>query len=356
MMKHLVTFTALLLTAGIAQADSRVGNGGDGYRHEDGKVYLLDLLEAGVEKEPFFGELPVNPGFLARVKTSISFLEALEAELVAKKLTEISAMSPVLARSLLKAMEMHSWSLVSYSLSDIPDEDTNLEIDPKKLVQVAIRRNSGVKISRDAWKDMDQANRSALPFHEAAYALLPLQCETGRHHRRCRQESVRAREIVGYLFSRQITRGKEALEAIIAGALPSGAPSGGILDDGSVIRWNMKLNLQGDVYISTPNIQTLTQRAQLPAAIRKVCARVDWTLLYPDISVWLTREQVSFSFQPYLNRQGESQMHLAWSAPGESQAFWKEEVMITRSSECAAKANRLVTPAVWKMLETGAAP
>jgi hypothetical protein len=329
MMKHLVTFTALLLTAGIAQADSRVGNGGDGYRHEDGKVYLLDLLEAGVEKEPFFGELPVNPGFLARVKTSISFLEA---------------------------MEMHSWSLVSYSLSDIPDEDTNLEIDPKKLVQVAIRRNSGVKISRDAWKDMDQANRSALPFHEAAYALLPLQCETGRHHRRCRQESVRAREIVGYLFSRQITRGKEALEAIIAGALPSGAPSGGILDDGSVIRWNMKLNLQGDVYISTPNIQTLTQRAQLPAAIRKVCARVDWTLLYPDISVWLTREQVSFSFQPYLNRQGESQMHLAWSAPGESQAFWKEEVMITRSSECAAKANRLVTPAVWKMLETGAAP
>ena len=54
MKKSILILMSFLLTFN-TWAESRAGSGGDGILH-DGKIYLLDLLESGVEENPYFDE------------------------------------------------------------------------------------------------------------------------------------------------------------------------------------------------------------------------------------------------------------------------------------------------------------
>jgi hypothetical protein len=192
----LKTFLAPLTLAALITAPSfageRGGNGGDGIEI-DGKLYVLDLVEAGVEignlnphhSDDLEGLEKLRVRLANRIPRSAS-------EALALKLQRLQSASPVFAEVLLQAIELYNWRLVNSALVNIKDENTLL--DYENLVQLAIRRNANILIDRTQWERLDAYNQSALILHEVIYALVkPIEGK---------QDSVAAREIVGHLYSR----------------------------------------------------------------------------------------------------------------------------------------------------------
>lgn len=215
--KNLILFSALTMTS-LAQAAKEVGNGGDGVELE-GRTYVLDLVEAGVEDNAYFAPIDADPRIVERLRTTFSGIDWAPVDLLAQKLTEIQNISNVSALIILKTMEFYSWRTVSSALLDVPDEDTSLSIPRGKLIQLAIRRNTSILIDRDAWLKLDAQNRAALVFHEALYALVTPELLAPRpgyyYEKRYAQLSFKAREIVGYLFTTALSaRGWQGLHNI----------------------------------------------------------------------------------------------------------------------------------------------
>jgi hypothetical protein len=182
-----------------AFAGERGGNGGDGIEI-DGKLYVLDLVEAGVEDAPYVGPVDrIAPMIRRRIEAHFSQTH-FPVELIATKLADIEAVDPVMAHILLRGMELYNWRLVNGGLVDIQDENSLL--DYANLSQLAIRRNSTIMINRVLWERLDAANRAALVFHEIVYALV----KPVTAGERLTQDSVVARELTGYLFSQDLPR------------------------------------------------------------------------------------------------------------------------------------------------------
>lgn len=219
-----ITILTLLLGTSYALAGGKeAGNGGGGVL-EEGKPYLLDLVESGIEKAPFFDTtVEADPVYKARVAQAFSSLPDTPNELVSQKLTEISHLDQVLAASLMKVMELYFWKPIDFTLVHIPDEETVIDIDPSLQVQLAARLEHSIEINAMAWEQLDQANKAALIFHEALYALLvPDQVTTATGVTYYQQSSPRAREIVGYLFSSiSKIRGSSGLHQLIGSSLPN---------------------------------------------------------------------------------------------------------------------------------------
>ena len=211
-MKKILMVLALFLVTHEASAQ-KTGNGGDGLRL-NGKLYLLDLVEAGVEKNPYFSNLAtLNPETLKRLQVALPE-KNINLNLVALKLAEIANLDKVFAESILQTIEMYSWNWVNAALVDIKDEDSSLNYPEADLVQIAIRRGQSIKISQDAWAILDEAQRVALIFHESIYALVEPKNE--------KQSSPRAREVVGYLFMEELSkRHVQGLHHILQEDLPS---------------------------------------------------------------------------------------------------------------------------------------
>jgi hypothetical protein len=195
MMKLMVLL--ILVGTNIAEAH-RVGNGGDGVK-QGNKIYLLDLVESGVETNPRFNA-PQNGDdlFSKQLKSHLPFMSDEVSTLLSRKIFEISRIDPVLAWSILQGIGMYSWNLTS-RLSDIPDEETNLAIDPANLVQIAIREGQRIQIYENGWAQLEDSNKPALIIHEVLYALSPLEKDGDGF----RQRSLVARELVGLLFSQE---------------------------------------------------------------------------------------------------------------------------------------------------------
>lgn len=219
----------VFLSASFVHAQSREGGvrggGGDGVLKAN-KVYSLDLVEVGMELDPFFdSSVPVDFMILTRLQNKLS-ANLFPVPLLARKISEVQKADPLFALLLLKAIEFYNWRIVDGSLIDIKDEDSLLDIPRKDLVQIASRSNSSVLIDRNIWPKMaDDKNRVALMLHEVIYAMVKPQWaidpKTGQHSRDPKtglftrhqfQSSPRAREVTGYLFTPELkSQGRKGL-------------------------------------------------------------------------------------------------------------------------------------------------
>lgn len=180
-----VSLVATLVWAG----DGReTGNGGLGVRR-NGKVYLLDLLEAGREENPFVSDLVPSQNTINRVKNATG-LDDTVVSIVATKLGEINTKYPVFSQYLLHAIELHNWRFTNEVLSPSKDNDSWIDIPSGALVQIGLRRTPNIFINQSTYVEMDTNNKSAFVLHEAVYSLIGEQAWA----------HLVAREFIGTLF------------------------------------------------------------------------------------------------------------------------------------------------------------
>ena len=196
-----LSFLICLLTLNAAHAapgGDVIGNGGDGVVIE-GQLYLLDLVEFGNFKLPYFDPNSRAESSDLAVLKSISHLPV-DHSLLARKIGEIRALSPLLADSLLQAIRMYTWRLVSYELVDVGDENTVVNL-PR--TQIAIRSRKAIMIFENELLRLNDANRVALILHEMIYAMIT-PVKTRAASRLEYQQSSVAREINSYLFTESL--------------------------------------------------------------------------------------------------------------------------------------------------------
>ncbi len=170
-MKYLYAIFVAFLALNTAAAETRVvGNGGDGVVI-DGKMYLLDLVERGIEHAPFLDRAKPTPPMLSRMIdlafARSEFSPALQT-IVKAKLSEIYRSRPYLAFMLAKSFGQYDWAVVNRTFQNVDDENTVIDAP---LVQVAIRQGKSVFVSRAGFEQMDLGNQAALLFHEVISAL-----------------------------------------------------------------------------------------------------------------------------------------------------------------------------------------
>ncbi len=199
--------TAVLISTSSSYAGREAGNGGNGIKIGS-KIYLLDLVEAGVEQSPYFdASSKADPSDVQVIKESLSFIDDATADLFARKINELRTLDPLSAWVVMLGVNSYEWSLVGPALIPVGDEETNLDLDSSQVVQLAIRAGRRILIHHDNWNQITEDQRAALILHEIMYALLKphdlIQTDpvSGQTIKYSKQSSPEAREIVGYLFS-----------------------------------------------------------------------------------------------------------------------------------------------------------
>jgi hypothetical protein len=208
-------FAVYCFTAACAFAGDKTGNGGNGIRI-NGKLYVLDLVEAGVETTPYFNSaVAPDPAIKERIEKAFVNFTA-PSDLIAQKLTEIQAIEPQLALSFLKAIEAYSWRIVHKSLIEINDEDSDLDYSKAERVQLAVRSGRTIMLEQAAWKSLSEAHKAALITHEVAFALVspdriqaPLSSagtNKDSHVEYMKQNSKKSRQLNGYLYTKELEK------------------------------------------------------------------------------------------------------------------------------------------------------
>ena len=197
------------------------GNGGNAVV-VDGKLYLLDLVEAGVQKMPFLGDGKVDSGFIRDAQYAFHNAARLDND-VGKALTErLANLEPLVREQFLAAFSLYSWRIVDLPVEEIKGVKSPIDLKKTKVYQAAYRRDRSILISRAIWDQLDVGNKAALIVHEIVYAMLtPKSDGAGK----LVQESWDAREIVGEIFTessrystiRNFTRDGKPMLSIFAG-------------------------------------------------------------------------------------------------------------------------------------------
>lgn len=223
-MKNKCVSIILMITMFLPMAQARIGSeggGGGGGVIDGGNIYVVDLVEAGVEKSPYFdSSVNANPDFSKRIAKALQNLPNVPVDLLSQKLEEIyQNYDHALPLEILQMFELFSWQMVDFSLVHIPDENPVVDIAPTAQVQLASRTRRTLKLDSNAWAKLNPANRVALIIHEAIYSLVKT------------KNSDDARAIVGYLFSADFKdRGVEGYLNIIGDKLVYTGTSEVILD------------------------------------------------------------------------------------------------------------------------------
>lgn len=172
------------------------GNGGDGIEI-GGQLYVRDLVNIDLHKTPYIGnitdpELPSLPS-----QSSMNF--EYPKELLARKLTDLNKACPSIGDYLLAVIKYHNWVTVDFPLTPITDDDDAIKL-PKdaKNFQIASRLGNIIRIQKNAWDRLDDANKVALIIHEAVFSLSKLTKSSGPLFI---QDARTAREITGQFFS-----------------------------------------------------------------------------------------------------------------------------------------------------------
>ncbi|WP_413288828.1 hypothetical protein [Bdellovibrio sp. HCB337] len=197
---------ALLFVSSLAQAGIRdVGNGGRGVLIND-KPYLLDLYEVGVLAPEIDYSLKSHPSY-AKALQGLSILNAVETEMLAKKLSEIRTYSPVVADRLAAGISMYMWRVLDQELVEIPEASPI--VSPYKQVQLANRLDFTIRLNKKYWDRLDSVNKVALVIHEIFYAYSEtVEVTPGIEE----QVSIPVRALVGYVFSPELKiRGRDGL-------------------------------------------------------------------------------------------------------------------------------------------------
>ena len=229
---------ALCISANAFAGDFGAGNGGDGVV-ENGKVYLFDLYESGVTNPNLSRDSVENSRDLAILDKVFSSMNNEVKNIIARKISAIRYIDPVLAESLLLAFQQYSWKIVQLPLNNVKDDDgTDIDYPIQNLVQVAVRNNRTIRISNSYMSKMDAGNLAALIFHEVIYALIPPEYRFGRRlseviiesdgskreiyekYKFLRQPSRPVRDIVAFLFSDDFVSNPSTLLRVSKGYLP----------------------------------------------------------------------------------------------------------------------------------------
>lgn len=147
---------------------SGVSISGGGHGVQIGKrVYLLDLVEKGIERTPDVVNL--SPWWLAPERYwELTFqVPDLDTDLLQKKVSDVAVVDPVFAAAIQRTLMALSWSVVHVPLKPV-DADSTLRVP---ISQVALRTYDHVQIDGRLWAKMDRVNRVALFLHEAISAL-----------------------------------------------------------------------------------------------------------------------------------------------------------------------------------------
>ncbi|MEN0060093.1 MAG: hypothetical protein AAGB31_14735 [Bdellovibrio sp.] len=147
-MKKLFLTLIILALSHTAFAGSE-SHGGTGIKI-NGKIYLLDFVESGIENNPLIADKKdVDPiileSFETRLKVVFKSINNFPAHLLAIKLAEIHQLNTISAISLLKGMEMLNWRSVNVDLSRTSD-GTNIILNADQ-VQLAVREAQTVRLS-----------------------------------------------------------------------------------------------------------------------------------------------------------------------------------------------------------------
>jgi len=193
-MKTKTLLTVMVSLFALNAHAGREGHGGDALIR-NGKLYLLDLVEAGVEEAPYFNDA-IKPGeyFLETVQKTFKSQPVQFQNRLAQKLTEISKISDLMASAITEAIKLYSFRFVATDLIDVPDEDSSLSYDSNALVQIAIRREMIIMIARARWNLLPVDQQVALITHEIVYAFATPE---GSDHQ---QLSAPARELNGAFY------------------------------------------------------------------------------------------------------------------------------------------------------------
>lgn len=214
-MKSLIIFVLIcqICSASLA-GPHRVGNGGNGVIDlQTGQVMLLDLVEAGLEKKPFFNQDLTNI-YLDQVNKYLN-ATTFPSNLIALKLSEIARHDRITAMTVLTALKLLDWQFVDYELEKTNDIAPAIDIAPELIVQLANRRYAQVLINRNLWNKLNLENRAALVIHELIYSLSHKPTETDS------ATNIKTRGIMSYLFSEKIKdMTSDSFRLIIADNLP----------------------------------------------------------------------------------------------------------------------------------------
>jgi hypothetical protein len=166
-------FSLMILVSGTVFAGGfSVGNGGDGVRANNGKIYLLDLFENGLHLNPGVYPHPYSDEWRNPVFTP-QFSPLLQRRLQ-DKFNEIAEQDEFFRLLLNIELNELKWQFVDVDAYPLSDAETF--VDPSRLVQLAIRKDKTVRIIKKAFDDkdpdsLDLGNQVALIFHELIYSL-----------------------------------------------------------------------------------------------------------------------------------------------------------------------------------------
>lgn len=207
----LILIGSVLCFTTVAHAGLGTNSGGGGGGIVSGDhVYVVDLVEAGVESQPFFDpSVPSNKDFSSRISQALSSVPNVPVDLISQKLNEIYAQyDHLLPEEIIVTLETFDWQMLDFTLTPIPDEHQVVNIPPQDQVQLAARIDGAVKLDSHLWSKLDAPNKAALIIHEAVYALVQT------------RSSDDARSVVGYLFSQDLkSRKLSGFKNIINGRL-----------------------------------------------------------------------------------------------------------------------------------------
>lgn len=178
----------------------REGNGGDGVQLNS-KIYLLDLVESGVEEANSTDIAYSNSFFEKEVSNwAEAQMTPVPKQEIINKLGEIHRKNSIMAFVILMAMRKLDWAFINVPLKDLKDEGPYNVALQKDLIQLAIRVNKTIQIDKNSWNKMDSRNQTALIFHEAIFSLV----NPNRDSSGLSMSAPRVRRIVGFLFSKKI--------------------------------------------------------------------------------------------------------------------------------------------------------
>lgn len=197
MMTKLLFGIWLLLGCSLAQASGSgfIGNGGQGYRI-GGKLYVRDLVEAGIHLTPYVGAA-FHPQETPEA-LQLLFPFPIPAETLSRKLQDLARVRSDLPWYLHQVFAHYRWLLVDQQLEETTEADPDMIHLPEgsERVQIANRFQLSMRISRSAWRELNDEQRAALLLHEAFYSITRPVLLKGH----ATQRSYPAREITGHLF------------------------------------------------------------------------------------------------------------------------------------------------------------
>ena len=206
----------LLLASSFCLAKGGSAGSGGSVREIDGVYYLLDLVEQGNHLNPRIDKNSTYSIHVEEIINQVGLSEAFgeDLQLLKLKLGELESSNPIIVHAILEAAQRYRWLFLDdISLVSLGDEYSSLK---GGNIQIAIRKNSTIRIDQGIFEQLPSAHKVALFLHEIVSALAPDKLDES-------VEQTTSREAVALLFSKKGIEALNTLEwTIICSVLPCG--------------------------------------------------------------------------------------------------------------------------------------